>query len=219
MWTGCWAISPPNWRACEVMEVRFVVSGTDTNIGKTVFSAGLAGMLGARYWKPVQAGLPGDSGVVAQLAGVEIVPEAYVLKRPASPHQAAEEEGIAIDPGSLTPPDGPVVIEGAGGLMVPLTRQVLFIDVFARWKLPLILCARTKLGTINHTLLSIEAIRARDIPLQGVAFIGDANAESEKIICEMGRTKRLGRLPVIEPLTPGRLRSVFAKTFDPADFA
>jgi dethiobiotin synthetase len=199
--------------------MRFVVSGTDTNIGKTVFCAGLCGLLGARYWKPVQAGLPGDRDVVTALSGVEIVPEAYVLKLPASPHQAAAEEGIVIDPDSLVPPDGPLVIEGAGGLMVPLTRELLYIDVFARWKLPLILCARTKLGTINHTLLSIEAVRRRDIPLHGVAFIGDANAESEKIICEIGQVKRLGRLPVIEPLTAGRLAGVFGKTFDAKDFA
>jgi dethiobiotin synthetase len=141
------------------------------------------------------------------------------LQLAASPHQAAAQEGIAIDPNTLNPPDGPLVIEGAGGLMVPLTREALFIDVFARWKLPLILCARTKLGTINHTLLSIEAIRRRDIPLYGVAFVGEANDESEKIICELGQVKRLGRLPVIEPLTPGRLKSVFAKTFDRVDFS
>ena len=198
--------------------MRFVVSGTDTNIGKTVFCAGLAGMLGARYWKPVQAGLPGDSDVVAELAGVEIVPSVYTLQLAASPHQGAAEEGITIDPTTLVPPDGPLVIEGAGGLMVPLGPELLFIDVFARWKLPLILCARTKLGTINHTLLSIEAVRRRDIPLHGVAFIGDANDESEKFICEMGQVKRLGRLPVIEPLTAGRLAGVFGKTFDAKDF-
>ena len=199
--------------------MRFVVSGTDTNIGKTVFCAGLTGMLGARYWKPVQAGLPSDSDMVAELSGAEIVPEAYRLQLAASPHQAAAEEGIVIDPDALTPPQGSVVIEGAGGLMVPLTDRVLFIDVFARWKLPLILCARTQLGTINHTLLSVEAIRSRDIPLLGVAFIGEANPESEKIIIERGQVKRLGRLPVIEPLTPGRLAAVFAKTFNAADFA
>jgi dethiobiotin synthetase len=198
---------------------QFIVSGTDTNIGKTVFSAGLAGMLGARYWKPVQAGLPSDSDMVADLSGAEIVPETYRLRLAASPHQAAAEEGIAIDPDALKPPEGPLVIEGAGGLMVPLTDQVLFIDLFARWKLPLILCARTQLGTINHTLLSLEAIRVRDIPLLGVAFIGDANPESEKIITDIGQVKRLGRLPVIKPLTPGRLAAVFAKTFDAADFA
>lgn len=198
--------------------MRFVVSGTDTDVGKTVFCAGLARMLGARYWKPVQAGIPGDSEGVAQLAGVEILPEVYRLKLPASPHQASADEGITIDPDSLVPPDGPIVIEGAGGLMVPLTRTTLFLDVFARWQLPLILCARTRLGTINHTLLSIEAVRSRDIPLQGVAFIGDANPESENIITEIGKAKRLGRLPLIKPLTPARLKAVFAENFAAKDF-
>ena len=198
---------------------RFIVTGTDTDIGKTVFCAGLAGMLGARYWKPVQAGLPGDSEIVAKLAGVEIVPEAYRLRLAASPHQAAAEEGIVIDPASLVPPDGPLVIEGAGGLMVPLSRQTLFLDIFTRWQIPLILCARTRLGTINHSLLSIAAIRARNIPLQGVAFIGDANEESETIITEIGRVKRLGRLPMIEPLTPSHLVDVFARSFERTDFA
>ncbi len=197
---------------------RFVVSGTDTDIGKTVFAAGLAGMLGARYWKPVQAGIPGDSETVAALAGVEIVPEAYRLKLPASPHQAAAQEGMAIDPDRLAPPEGPVVIEGAGGLMVPLTRQTLFIDVFARWQIPLILCARTRLGTINHTLLSVEAIRTRNIPLLGVAFVGEGNTESENIIAEVGKVKRLGRLPLIEPLTAAGLKTVFAENFSPEDF-
>jgi dethiobiotin synthetase len=167
----------------------------------------------------VQAGVPGDSETVAQLAGVEIVPEVYRLKLSASPHQAAAEEGVTIEPNRLVPPDGPVVIEGAGGLMVPLTRNTLFIDVFARWKIPLILCARTRLGTINHTLLSLEAIRARDIPLCGVAFIGEANDESEKIITGIGKVKRLGRLPVIAPLTREKLASMFAQCFAAKDFA
>lgn len=205
--------------------MRFVVTGTDTNIGKTIFCAGLCGFLRARYWKPVQSGVEDktDSDVVAEFSGVEIVPEAYRLKLPASPHQAAAEEDVTIDADALTPPaaspNTPLVIEGAGGLMVPLTRQILFIDVFARWRIPMILCARTRLGTINHTLLSLEAIRARDIPLLGVAFIGEANEESERIITEIGKVKRLGRLPVIEPLTPGRLAGVFAKTFERQDFA
>jgi len=199
---------------------QFVVTGTDTGIGKTVFSAGLAGMLGAHYWKPVQSGLEEatDSEVVAELSGAQIVPEAYRLKLPASPHQSSAEEGIVIDPDALMPPEGPLVIEGAGGLMVPLTRQVLYIDVFARWGLPLVLCTRTALGTINHTLLSVEAIRARAIPLLGVAFIGEANDETEGIIVEKARVKRLGRLPPIAPLTRGRLSGVFSKTFHKEDF-
>jgi dethiobiotin synthetase len=197
-----------------------VVTGTDTDIGKTVFAAALAGALGARYWKPVQSGLEGetDSQAVARLAGVETLPEAYRLKLPASPHQAAAEEGVTIDTDALAPPDGPVVIEGAGGLMVPLTRATLNIDVFARWGLPLVLCARTTLGTINHTLLSVEAIRARAIPLQGVAFIGDENKESEGIIIEKSGARRLGRLPRLNPLTRETLAAAFAANFRVEDF-
>ena len=202
-----------------IQRMRFVVSGTDTDIGKTVFAACLAGLIGARYWKPVQAGEPGDRETVAALAGVETVPEVYRLKLAASPHQGASEENVVIDAGRLMPPDGPLVIEGAGGLMVPLSREMLFIDVFARWKLPVVLCARTKLGTINHTLLSLEALRARHIPVHGVAFIGEANDESEGIIAEKGRVKRLGRLPPITPLTPARLAAVFADNFRQEDFA
>jgi len=163
--------------------------------------------------------VPGDRETVTELAGVETLAEAYRLKLPASPHQSAAAEGIVIDPDTLTPPDGDVVIEGAGGLMVPLTRQTLFIDLFARWQIPLILCARTALGTINHTLLSIAAIRARAIPLHGVAFIGAANEESEGIIAELGQAKRLGRLPLVKPLTRENLAVAFAANFDARDFA
>lgn len=199
--------------------MKFVISGTDTDIGKTVFAAGLAGLLGARYWKPVQAGLPSDRSVVQELAGVETLPEAHLLTLAASPHQAAAEEGIAINTDALTPPDGAMVIEGAGGLMVPLTRRTLFLDVFARWQLPLVLCARTTLGTINHTLLSVEAVRARAIPLHGIAFIGDANDESEGIIIEKSGAKRLGRLPLLNPLTRETLAAAMRENFNKADFA
>jgi dethiobiotin synthetase len=198
--------------------MRFVVSGTDTDVGKTVFCAGLCGFLNLPYWKPVQAGVPGDRETVAELSGAKTLPEAWRLKMPASPHQSAADENIAIDADALTPPAGPLVIEGAGGLMVPLTRQTLFIDVFARWKLPLIICARTKLGTINHTLLSIEAVRTRGIPLVGVAFIGDANPESESIIAEKGAVKRLGRLPLLASLTRETLAQSFRENFRAGDF-
>jgi dethiobiotin synthetase len=206
--------------------MRLVVTGTDTDIGKTVFAAALAGAGGARYWKPVQAGTTmmeegaeTDSQTVARLAGAPTLPEAYRLKMAASPHQAAAAEGIVIDTAALAPPPGPVVIEGAGGLMVPLTRATLNIDVFARWDLPLILCARTSLGTINHTLLSVEAIKARAIPLAGIAFIGDENRESEGIIIEKSGAKRLGRLPRLDPLSRESLAAAFAANFRLGDFA
>ena len=202
-----------------------VVTGTDTGIGKTVFAAALAGALDGHYWKPIQSGLADetDSDAVRRLSGLaaeRILPERYRLRTPASLHLAAEIDGVAIDADGLDPPatPRPLVIEGAGGLLVPLTREVTYIDVFARWGAPLVLCARTTLGTINHTLLSIEAIRARGIPLLGVAFIGDENASSEDIIAALGRTRRLGRLPPLTPLTESGLKAAFAEGFDVKDF-
>ncbi len=208
------------------MSARIIVTGTDTGIGKTVFAAALAGALDASYWKPVQSGLEDetDACAVQRLSGLaadRILPERYRLKTPASPHLAAAIDGVSIDYNALELPavPRPLVVEGAGGLMVPLTRELTYIDVFARWKAPLVLCARTSLGTINHTLLSIEAIRARDIPLLGVAFLGDENADSEQIITELGRTRRLGRLPLLATLEAAALRAAFAAAFDPRDFA
>jgi dethiobiotin synthetase len=201
--------------------MRFVITGTDTEIGKTVFAAALAGAIGARYWKPVQAGLDGetDSQIVERLSGVEILPEAYRLKLAASPHQAAAAENVTIDTDALRPPSAdPLVIEGAGGLMVPLNRTTLNIDVFARWDLPLILCARTALGTIDHSLLSVEAIRLRNIILHGIVFIGEENTESEGIIIEKSGAHYLGRLPVIAPLNRESLAAVFAIQFRREDF-
>jgi dethiobiotin synthetase len=208
------------------MNTRLIVSGTDTDIGKTVFSAALADALDADYWKPVQAGHEDgtDARRVAELglAPERILPEKHILNTPASPHYAARLDGITIDANALLPPppgNRPLVIEGAGGLMVPVNDDTLFIDIFARWKLPLVLCARTALGTINHSLLSIEAVKRRDIPLIGIAFIGDEQAESERIICKLGGVRRLGRLPHLARLTPDSLRSALAASFNIADFS
>ncbi|SJM30184.1 dethiobiotin synthase [Mesorhizobium delmotii] len=207
------------------MSRTFVVTGTDTGIGKTVVAAGLAGLLGGAYWKPVQSGLDGetDSQAVARLGGVppeRILPEAWRLLKPLSPHRAAELEGVTIDPDRLVLPavECPLIVEGAGGLMVPLTRKTLFIDVFARWQAPVVLCARTSLGTINHTLLSIEALRRRDIPLLGVAFIGEAMPDTECTIAGMGDVRVLGRLPLLDPLTPMTLGWAMTTYFNMAAF-
>jgi dethiobiotin synthetase len=202
------------------MSTRIVIVGTDTDIGKTIFSAALVQALDGYYWKPVQAGLAGDtdSQTVARLSGLpssRILPEAYKLKTPASPHFAAERDGIEIDVGRLRPQNHPtpLVVETAGGLDVPLTRQLLQIDLLAEWKLPVILCAATRLGTINHSLLSIEALKRRAIPILGIAFIGDENADSERTIAAFGRVRRLGRLPVIPDLDCNSLRQAFAANF------
>lgn len=208
------------------MTHRIVVTGTDTDIGKTVFAAALTGALDGCYWKPVQAGMDegGDSATVARLAGLppeRILPEAYRLATPCSPHLAATINGVTIDPQALTPPacDRPLVIEGAGGALVPLTPSWLYADQFARWGAPIVVVARTALGTINHSLLTIEALRARRLSILGVAFVGDPVEDSEATICAIGKVRRLGRLPRLDPLTPEALAAAFAAGFRVQDFA
>ncbi|KTE04453.1 dethiobiotin synthetase [Sphingopyxis sp. H038] len=199
---------------------RFVVTGTDTGIGKTIFSAALAQATGTPYWKPIQSGLEEetDSEAVARLAGVPIHPEAWRLITPASPHLAAEIDGVNIGIETLTPPTGNLIVEGAGGALVPVTRTTLYADLFAKWQVPVIVCARTALGTINHSLLTIEALSARGVPIHGIAFLGDTVEDSEAIISDIAGVRRLGRLPIIDPLTSETLAAAFSANFDLADF-
>lgn len=208
------------------MTGTFVITGTDTDIGKTVFAAALTAALGARYWKPVQAGLAEgtDSETVARIGGVDparILPERYRLAIPASPHFSAAQEGIAIGPGDFALPDvaGPLIIEGAGGALVPVNPELLFADLFAQWGLPVIIVASTRLGTINHSLLTVEALRSRAVPVHGIAFVGPENADSEQTICAIGGVRHLGRLPLIDTLTPQALQAAFDAHFTLADFA
>lgn len=206
------------------MSFQVVIAGTDTDIGKTIFAAGLTAALDGVYWKPIQAGLSGetDSECVKRLAELDdsrIIPEAYRLNTPASPHHAAEIDNIEIDVARLAPPatSRPLVIELAGGLAVPLTRRDLQIDVVAQWKRPVILCASTRLGTINHSLLAIQALKLRAVPILGIAFIGNENADSQKTICAFGGVKQLGRLPRLDALTPDALQSAFSRAFRISD--
>jgi dethiobiotin synthetase len=207
------------------VSVRIVVTGTDTGIGKTVFAAGLTRLIDGFYFKPIQAGLDGetDTEVVRRLSGLpaqQVLSEIWRLKLPASPHLAAEREGASIDPQQLVLPplSRPLVVEGAGGLMVPLTRELFYIDVFARWRAPVVLCARTSLGTLNHTLLSLEALRCRGIPVLGVALIGDAHPDNEYTLSKMGRVPILGRLPYLDPLTAQSLKAAFETHFSRDSF-
>jgi len=207
------------------MSKGYIVSGTDTGIGKTTVAAMLLLALDALYWKPLQSGTQDgtDRGRVQALTHLpadRLLPERYVLSQPLSPHRAAELDGVAIDPKSLAVPaaERMLIIEGAGGLMVPITRHLLQIDVFADWDLPVILCARTALGTINHTLLSIEALRSRRMRLHGVVFIGDDNPDNIRTIAEISGARVLGRLPRLEPLDRAALRDAFARGFRREDF-
>lgn len=203
----------------------FIVTGTDTDIGKTVVSAMLTLALGGVYYKPVQCGLEdgGDREAVLAMTGLaedRALAEAYRLSAPLSPHRAAEIDNITIDPAHLTPPltTRPLIVEGAGGLLVPVTRNILLVDLFKAWRLPVILCARTGLGTINHTLLSVEALKARRIPLHGIIFIGDENIDNARTILEFSGARRLGRMPRLAALTPNSLSDAFADNFTADDF-
>ena len=194
------------------MSGALIVSGTDTGIGKTVVAAGLAAALGTHYWKAVQAGIEDgtDAGETAALGvpAAHILPEAYRLALPASPHLAAEREGVTLEDARLAlPPARPLIVEGAGGLMVPMRRDppFLMIDLFARWGAPVLLVARTSLGTINHSLLSIEALCARGIPVAGLLFVGDAHPDNEAVIPAIAGVRSFGRLPRLEQLDAAHL--------------
>ena len=191
-----------------------IVSGTDTGIGKTVAAAGLAAALGAHYWKPIQAGTKdGTDTERAAALGARALPEAYRLALPASPHLAAEREGLVLDPERLAlPAERPLVVEGAGGLMVPIRCDPpwLMIDQFAHWGAPVLLVARTELGTINHSLLSIEALRARGIAIAGLLFVGAAHGDNDAVVPALSGVRNLGRLPLLDPLDAGALAQAMA---------
>jgi dethiobiotin synthetase len=193
----------------------FFVTGTDTDVGKTVVAAWLVARLGACYWKPVQAGThpETDSVTVRRLSGAapdRILPEAYMLAEPMAPHEAARREGIAIDMAKLVPPPchRPLVAEGAGGLMVPLNEQSYVIDLARELDLPLILVARSTLGTINHTLLSLEAIRRRGLPLAGVVMNGPETPHNRAAIERYGRVEVIAEIPWLDQVTPEALMAI-----------
>jgi dethiobiotin synthetase len=193
----------------------FFVTGTDTDVGKTLVSAWLLTHLDASYWKPVQAGTEPetDAATVKRLAEVpadRILPEAYVLPEPLAPHEAARRAGITIDPNKLVPPDckGLMVVEGAGGLMVPLTDDAYMIDLAAELDLPIILVARSTLGTINHTLLSIEAIRRRGLPLAGVVIIGPETPHNRAAIERYGQIDVIVEIPWLDTPSRSALRDI-----------
>ena len=189
---------------------RYVVTGTDTDVGKTVIAAGLAAGLGAAYWKPVQAGLDGDTDAVTvrRLAPpVRVLPEAYRLTTPCSPHAAAEADGVRIEDDALLLPaeDGPLIVEGAGGLLVPIRTDLLSAQLFARWGLPIIIVARTRLGTINHTLLTVQVARAHGLHVAGIVFSGAAEPVAQEAIAALAEAPMLGRLPFLDPLDAASL--------------
>jgi malonyl-CoA O-methyltransferase len=185
------------------MQAGVFVTGTDTGVGKTLVSACLVRSLGARYWKPVQTGLSaeeGDTETVTRLA--DLPPERvhaprFALGAPLSPEAAARREHVLVRLDDFVLPKGvgPIVVEGAGGVLVPLGGGAVMADLMQRLGLPVILVARSTLGTINHTLLSIEALRRRMIDVQGVVIVGADGSENAEAIARHGKVKILGLVP------------------------
>lgn len=181
------------------MTRKFFISGNGTDVGKTVVSACLVHALKADYWKPIQAGDLefGDADRVKTLAGSNcgIVHETiYGLTQPMSPHAAAEIDGVEIRFDQIRIPEmnNALIIEGAGGLMVPLNEKQTIINLLSHLNVPLILVCGTYLGSINHSLLSISEARRNGIEIAGLVFFGEKNEESERIILKMSGAKKLG---------------------------
>lgn len=198
----------------------YFIAGIDTDAGKSLVSAILTLGLNANYWKPVQAGnIPHtDSEWIKKVTGLpdqHFFQESFLLQLAASPHAAAEAENIQIESQSLIPPQSerPLIIEGAGGLMVPLRRDYLFADWLAQHKIPTILVVKTYLGCINHSLLSLEALRSREIPLMGIVFNDGGRPESESVILEYAQAPLLGRVPQLDQIDPVTLKATFDKHF------
>ncbi len=172
---------------------QYFITGTDTDAGKTIAAAWVMLHLDADYWKPTQSGLqpPTDTQKIQQITGFShdrFHPETYRLRQPLSPHEAAKRDNIEIDMAAFTLPktSRSLVIEGAGGLMVPLNKNNFVIDLIAQLNIPTILICRSGLGTINHTLLSLEALRAREIPIAGIIMSGKKSPHNRQAIEEYG---------------------------------
>ncbi len=192
--------------------MRIFVTGTDTGVGKTVASAWLCLHSGADYWKPVQTGHPIDSDAqeVARLSGARIHPEDFLLRLPRSPFEAATKEGLRLGLDDFTPPQTskPLVIEGAGGVLVPLNEDQTMLDLMKRLAAPVVIVARTGLGTINHTCLTIAALRARELFVFGVILCGEPDQANLEAIEHFGHVRVLGHIPPLAPLTRETLRQI-----------
>jgi malonyl-CoA O-methyltransferase len=184
------------------------VTGTDTGVGKTVVAACLARAWRAGYWKPIQTGTAtGDEDTVtvaalAELPTERIVAPVYALRAPLSPHAAAELESVMLAMDTIVLPSTAhrLIVEGAGGIFVPINDREFMIDLMAKLALPIVLVARSTLGTINHTLLSLAALRARALPIAGVVLNGPPNAGNRAAIERFGQVRVLAELPHVDPL-------------------
>ena len=201
----------------------YFVTGTDTNVGKTVLSALLVAALDAVYWKPVQTGASQGTDRESVRLWAEAEEERLPLERyrfypPVSPHLASREGGIRIALDAFELPEAPAarrwIVEGAGGVMVPLNEREFMRDLMQRIGFPVIVAARTALGTINHTLLTLAALREASLPICGVALIGEKSIENRRAIEQYGNVRVVGHIPILEKINRAALLDVYEKHFD-----
>lgn len=205
----------------------FFVTGTDTGVGKTVLSALLVVALDALYWKPVQTGAVEGTDrasvrLWAELPEEQLLPETYCFDPPVSPHLAAREAGVRIALDSLKFPAASAnrtwIVEGAGGVMAPINEHDLMLDLMRHLGLPVVVAARTALGTINHTLLTLAALRGAHLSVRGVVLIGAENIENRRAIEQYGEIQVIGHIPILERIHRAALLDVFSETFDRTAF-
>ena len=204
------------------MKQSLFVTGTDTNVGKTLLSALLVAALDAIYWKPIQTGaLDGtDRQTVINLAQIpeaQTLSETYCFDPPVSPHLAAEASGVRIDLARIRPPANlarPVIAEGAGGILVPINDSELMLDLARHLGFPVLIAARAALGTINHTLLTVRALLCAKIRIQGVVMIGHRNKDNERSVEHFGDVPVIGTIPWLDTIDREALLSAYRSGFD-----
>jgi dethiobiotin synthetase len=201
----------------------YFVTGTDTNVGKTVLSALLVAALDAVYWKPVQTGAIEGTDRESVRRWTEATEERLPLERyrfdpPVSPHLAAREAGVQIELDEIKFPPGPEgrtwIVEGAGGVMAPINENQLMLDLMKHIGFPAVIASRTALGTINHTLLTLAALREANVPIFGVALVGDENVENRRAIEHFGKVRVIGRIPVLQKINRAALLDAYENHFD-----
>jgi dethiobiotin synthetase len=191
--------------------MSYFITGTDTNIGKTLISSWLCLHTKYDYFKPIQSGTSEsiDRLEVQRLSDALCYPECYSLKAPLSPHLAARNEGVHIDLNSIKLPQSPkFIVEGVGGILVPLNDQYVMLDLMVKFNLPVIIVARTSLGTINHTLMTIQAIRQRGLTIAGVIFSGEPNTDNAAAIEHYGKVPILATLPLLPLISKQELEKI-----------
>jgi dethiobiotin synthetase len=202
----------------------FFVTATDTEVGKTFISGMLAVGLGAGYWKPIRTGMPRDTDWVREYTGLDrshLFDEAYVFAPNISPHEAAQMEGVEIELSKIRMPDfAPLphlIVEGAGGLLVPINDNQTILDMILHLDLPVLVIARSTLGTINHTCLTIDKLRRHSVPILGVIMNGPRHASNRQAIEHYAQVPVLAEVEPMAVLTPTTIKAAFHKYFGSKD--